>query len=89
MAAIDKIYGNEKQYEELFYWVTMHDPQYAKNFYQRRTEDAKEIMPICNLPMHGEAFLYQCCPHEWVRNNIEDRCGKEFTKYFENSNWLE
>ncbi len=74
MAAIDKIYGNQDQYYDLWFWVATNCHKYCKHFYMRFGYAQEELSPICNLPMVAEKYLYKNCPLKWVRESIEYRC---------------
>lgn len=89
MAGIDKIFGNRNQWLSLWDWAARVCPQYCQYFYIRFNLQEEDISVICNLPMHGEGFFYQHCPYDWVREDILERCGKDFIKYFDNINIIE
>lgn len=58
MAAIDKIYGTSKQYDEFRAWVEVHCERYLKHFYPR----PERIGPITNLSVRADEWLYFRCP---------------------------
>jgi hypothetical protein len=74
MAAIDKIYGTTKQYDELFAWLVENYPDFCKFMYARPEEDAKNA-PLANFPIEVDGTLYLVCPLEWVNDRISTQYG--------------
>lgn len=73
MAAIDKIYGSNDQYDEFYEWVGSNRPEIIKHFYPR--DDFKPITnrPITNLPEKDDMWLLENCPLGWVTDRIKDQ----------------
>lgn len=68
MAAIDKIYGTQAQYDEFHTWAKEHRPQILEYFYPRDYE-----RPITNLPQNEDMWLLENCPLEWVVHRIKEQ----------------
>lgn len=76
MAAIDKIYGTNAEYDELKAWVYEQRKSLLRYFYPRRLGyERVEPRAICNMPMAADVWLYEHCPLEWVRERIEEQYG--------------
>ncbi len=76
MAAIDKIYGSSKEYDELFLWLVENHPDYCKHMYSHSDGNFKN-KPIANFPMEVDGVLYLTCPLKWVTDRIAEQYGKE------------
>lgn len=74
MAAIDKIYGTNEQYDELYTWMDANYPSYLPYFYPKDgyTSDNR---PIANLPCSGDYLLAKYCPIQWVLNALKEQYG--------------
>jgi hypothetical protein len=83
MAAIDKIYGTQKQYNELKEWLKENQkPIKCKwgmlmpgNYLYPRNGYNKERRPISNFPHEVDKWLLKNCPIEWVTDNIKEQYG--------------
>ncbi len=74
MAAVDKLYGNAEQYDELFSWLMENHPDYCRHMYARPKEEL-ENMPLSNFPIEVDGVLYLTCPLAWVKDRIADQYG--------------
>lgn len=70
MADIDKIYGTDEQYEELFYWLNDNRPQYLRYLYPRYGY-IEMPRPISNFSKAVDIWLYKNCPLLWVVSAIK------------------
>ena len=70
MAAIDKIYGSNEQWEELFLWLARHRPQYIKFMALPFATDDKRRQ-ITNLPLYADKWLWDNCPLKWVKEALK------------------
>ena len=77
MAAIDKIYGTTKQYDEFKDWMANNAPQYLNCFYERDGYSEDTIRPITNLPEVADMWLLDNCPITWVVERIRNQYGHE------------
>jgi len=74
MAAIDKIYGDMKQYDEFVYWCEINNPDILKYFYTR--EDSNSLnRPITNFPESVDKWLLDNCPIKFVTDRIKEQYG--------------
>lgn len=74
MAAIDKIYGNAKEYDELRGWASMAEPYILGWFYPKRVQGTT-VQPITNFPEEVDMWLLLNCPIDWVLERIVDQYG--------------
>lgn len=77
MAAIDKIYGTTKQYDEFRAWTADNAPQYLKHFYERDGYHDDTDRPITNLTEAADMWLLANCPLDWVVERIREQYGIE------------
>jgi len=75
MAAIDKIYGSQEDYNELKSWLEDNFPKGLKYLYPEEGYD-KEDRPISNFPIWVDEYLIENCSIEWVVNYIKHQHGK-------------
>lgn len=75
MAAIDKIYGDTAQYDELYGWVEENKPELLKFFYPRDGYILTSSRPITNFPEWADKWLMKNCPIRWVVSFIKDQYG--------------
>jgi len=69
MAGIDKIYGTNEQWMELWQYLARHRPQYVKFLYP--PFGYVEPRPISNFPVYADRWLYKYCPLKWVKSRIK------------------
>lgn len=88
MAGIDKIYGTQKQYNELKNWLKENQKpikcrvgfkEYemvmpTEYLYPRNGYDKNE-RPISNFPEAIDKWLLKKCKIEWVVNKIKEQYG--------------
>ena len=80
MAAIDKIYGNLAQFEELRVWLKDNKPEALKYLYLESwlsfewANDGQEH-PISNFPEWIDNWLLANCPLDWVTGAIKEQYG--------------
>lgn len=75
MAAIDKIYGSRKQYDEFRAWAREVKPDILRYFYVWTEEwliDGKSH-PITSFPLSVDIWLLVNCSLEWVVDYIKDQ----------------
>lgn len=82
MAAIDKIYGTQKQYNEFKKWAKKQKPIkgefgfiYPIDYFYPRNGCNKEKRPIANFPRVIDKWLLKNCPIEWVTDQIKEQYG--------------
>lgn len=84
MAAIDKIYGTRKQYDEFFKWAKENEPDIVKYFYLYNERDwpkpSNDSRVIASFPVNIDALLFftwltdrDNAPPEWVIKQIMDQ----------------
>ena len=74
MAAIDKIYGTGRQWDELFVWLSMNRPQYCRFLYApNMQEHSSDEMMISNFPTYADNWLLKNCPFKWVKERIKEQ----------------
>jgi len=72
MAAIDKIYGTNEEYDIFYLWAATNNRELLKYFYPREGyENAKYDRPITNFPQELDEWLIQNCPIQFVRENLQ------------------
>lgn len=74
MAGIDKIYGTQYQYKELYDWLKVNRPSAIKYLYDRYGF-MDEIRPISNFSDTQNAWLLVNCPLKWVTDRIKFQYG--------------
>src|SRR3990167_4007190 len=70
MAGIDKIYGSNIEYENLWSWLSTHRPQYIKFMYSPFDYTDSGYRAISNFPNYINRWLYKNCPLEWLKTKI-------------------
>lgn len=80
MAGIDKIYGNEQEWTELFCWLARYRPQYCKFLMLPFWTDWDAKPPvrttsgaISMFPVYADKWLYKNCPLKWVKGRIKNQ----------------
>lgn len=74
MAAIDKIYGTRKQYEELHDWLLINKPDALRYMYQYDSWDnPRKHRPISNFPTSIGRWLLKNCTIDWVVRVINEK----------------
>ena len=74
MAAIDKIYGTNTQYDEFYAWVQQHHPDMLPRFYPRDGYPPDD-RPITNLSEEQDMWLLKNCLIGWVVARIKEQYG--------------
>lgn len=76
MASIEKIYGNRKQFDELYCWLYQNNKHAIKfmfwDFHEWDDEDNRSY-PIALFPQSVDMWLLDNCPIEWVIGRIKDQ----------------
>lgn len=80
MAAIDKLYGSDLQYDALYSWVSENVPEYLAFFYERGDyanvgHGYNQSRPIASFSEAVDRWLLENCPFEWVRGRIREQYG--------------
>lgn len=80
MAAVDKIYGSNAQYDELVEWLTVNKPEALKYIYTRdgytpESEVTEGMMgrTIANFPYKIDMWLLRYCPLDWVQKRLNEQ----------------
>jgi hypothetical protein len=73
MAAIDKIYGSTKQYDEFKSWAEKNCPKWLKHFYPRDGYEDGYDRPITSLPEEADWWLLENCPIQFVTDRIKEQ----------------
>ena len=66
MAAVDKIYGTNEQYDIFCEWAQKNKPELIEYFYPRDGYRNVGGRPITNLPAEYDEWLLQNCPLHFV-----------------------
>lgn len=72
MAAIDKIYGTEKEYDTFYEWAEKNRPDILKHFYPRDGCNNYD-RPITNFPVRVDKWLLKNCPIKFVIDRIREQ----------------
>lgn len=86
MSAIDKLFGNKEQYEELRSYLSKNNPSMLENLYSYKDND--KIESIAVFTYEQDMWLLEYCPFKWVTNQILEQYNldnSEFSKYI---NWI-
>ncbi len=76
MAAIDKLYGTHKEYQEFRDWCEKHFPDAVRYFYDWNwNDDLPHAMTL--FPTLIDMRLLQICPIEWVVQQIKEQYDME------------
>ena len=81
MAAVDKIYGTNKQYVLFRKWCEENNPELCKYFYYPPSEDEmddKRDRPITNFPEWADKWLKENCPIDFVLRRLEEQYPQWF-----------
>jgi len=74
MTTIDKIYGTQKEWDQLHTWLVKNCPVVVNQLYNR--PDAKEVYAeIATFDMATEQFLLYHCPLESIKSKIRKKHG--------------
>lgn len=82
MAGVDKLYGTEKEWQELFDWLRFRSGrvQYVRYLYIPQWMDWEVNPPrrifsgeISNFPARVDKWLYKNCPLKWVKERIREQ----------------
>ena len=71
MAAIDKIYGTNEQYDEFRSWCEKNAPGMLDFFYEKNGYEQK-VRPITNTPIYADVWLWKNCDIEFVKDQLKD-----------------
>lgn len=72
MASIDKIYGTNEQWNELFRWLARHRPQYCKFLYPPFGYDPLD-RPISSFPSYADKWLMKNCQLKFVQDRLKEQ----------------
>jgi len=72
MAAIDKIYGTNEQYDEFYLWTKLHRPSMIGRFYPKNGYPPQD-RPITNLSEEDDVWLLNNCNIDWVVARLKEQ----------------
>jgi hypothetical protein len=75
MAAIDKIYGNLQQYDQLHDWLKENKPDALGYLYMRDGWMPGEERPISNFTKQIDRWLIKNCPLDFVQMRLKEQYG--------------
>ena len=76
MAGIDKIYGTQKQYDQLKQWLENNCPEGLDYLYERPSDpNLTESMPLSNFPTRIDKILWDNCPLIFVILTLKEQYG--------------
>ena len=75
MAGIDRIYGSNKQYDELLLWVEENNKELLPFFYLKKDHTDTLDRPITNFPVWADKWLLKNCSIKWVTDYIRKQYG--------------
>lgn len=81
MAACDNLYGNRKEWFELYAFLALTHPEWIEQYMGEAPEEGEEVR-ICYIA-DIQGYLIENCPLEWVTERLNDNfniqrfiCGK-------------
>ena len=78
MAGIDKIYGTQKQYDQLKKWLEQYYPEGLGYLYERPSHpNLTELLALSNFPSHIDKVLWNNCTIPWVRLALSQQYGRK------------
>lgn len=80
MASMDKIYGTNDQYDELYAWLKHTQPRYVKFLYDRENYNDPNDRMIANFPEYIDKWLWEHCPFQWVKDRLRQQYPSTFGK---------
>lgn len=78
MAGIDKIYGTQKQYDELYNWLKENKPSALKYMYMKDGWAPDDERPISNFTYGIDRWLMKNCPLEFVQARLKEQYGDDY-----------
>ena len=72
MAAIDKIYGTQEDYDVFYAWLQEHQPAFLRSLYPKRGYYAED-RPIANFSVAEDKWLYEHCPLDFVQKRLAEQ----------------
>jgi hypothetical protein len=78
MAAIDKIYGTQKQYDELFEWLNKNKPYAIRYMYMKDGWMPEDERPISNFTHKIDKWLMLNCPIAFVQKRLKEQYGDNY-----------
>ena len=78
MASIDKIYGTQKQYDELYNWLKKNKPSGLKYMYMKDGWMPDDERPISNFTYGIDRWLMKNCPIEFVQARLKEQYGDDY-----------
>lgn len=75
MAAIDKIYGTQEQYNELETWLKENNKDALDGLYPKKAFVQGYRGPISNFSREVDLYLLDKCPIKWVTDRIKYQHG--------------
>ena len=72
MAAIDKIYGTKKQWQQLRDWLEKHKPDALCYMYKKPPNSCGEY-PLSNFPSEIDYWLISNCPLDFVQERLQEQ----------------
>jgi len=79
MAAIDKIYGTRKQWNELHQFLSESNEKLIKYMYPMPEEGVQE-WPLANFSSYADKWLRDNCPLHFVQKALRNQYGPKFFK---------
>jgi len=70
MAAIDKIYGTNKQYDEFKDWCK-ENAFWMLDFFYEKDDCRGNSRPITNTPVYADVWLWKNCNLHFVKTQLE------------------
>lgn len=77
MAAIDKIYGTQAEWDELRAWLRQHRPTYVRYLYPRPLVSQGQFA-LSNFGEKADQWLFLHCPIRWVHERIAEQYAVDF-----------
>ena len=77
MAGIDKIYGTQKQYDQLKKWLEEYCPEGLGYLYERPSHpNLTELVALSNFPVYIDKVLWDNCPLLFVKLTLKEQYGR-------------
>jgi hypothetical protein len=73
MAAVDKIYGTKKEYDEFHLWCSKHNPKLIYSFYDWDYLDDGKNHAMTNFSEEDDKWLLKNCPLTFITDRIKEQ----------------